>query len=318
MKFNSLLFINLVTIEICNGRDFSYNGIMGPKDWSTEYSSCKGKHQSPINIDILHVKKVKLPSLNLHNFNKIPNITHIENNGHTVYFTIDTEENIPTIDGGPLSSSYQFSQLHYHWGDNDSYGSEDSFNGKYFPMELHVVFFKQEYKNIKEAMLKSDGLAVMAFFFEVSKPNPAYQELSLLLNTIQKPHTKANLTTPIALQDFIQTANTHEYYVYNGSLTTPPCLEVVTWLDFYDPIQISHDQLESFRQLEDLEGNSLSHNFRPVQPIGDRIVWFTSDRISENDPNLHENIHGKKKNNSQLPCANFMIILLMFFGCNYF
>lgn len=55
----------------------------GPSAWSNEYSTCKGKHQSPIDIDMLHVKKVKLPSLKLHNFDKAPNASQIENNGHT-------------------------------------------------------------------------------------------------------------------------------------------------------------------------------------------------------------------------------------------
>lgn len=109
-------------------------------------------------------------------------------------------------------------------------------------MELHVVFFKQEYNDMKTATTKSDGLAVMAFFFKISNPNPAYVELSELLGDIIKPHTKASFNKPLALQDLMQ-SNIHEYYVYNGSLTTPPCLEVVTWLDFYDPIEISHEQV---------------------------------------------------------------------------
>lgn len=111
-------------------------------------------------------------------------------------------------------------------------------------MELHVVFFQQKYGSMKEATLHSDGLAVMAFFFKISNPNPAYEEMSELLSTIIKPETSATFTQPLALQDLMQT-NMHEYYVYNGSLTTPPCLEVVTWLDFYDPIEISHDQVKS-------------------------------------------------------------------------
>lgn len=158
----------------------------------------------------------------------------------SVYFTIETHD-VPLIDGGPLTSPYQFSQLHYHWGDNDSYGSEDAINGRHFPMELHVVFFKQAYGSMKKATLQSDGLAVMAFFFKIASPNPAYEELSELLNDIIKPHTKTKFSQPLALIDFMQT-NFEEYYVYNGSLTTPPCSEIVTWLDFYDPIEISHDQ----------------------------------------------------------------------------
>lgn len=29
--------------------------------------------------------------------------------------------------------------------------------------------------------------------------------------------------------------------------------------------------------LKDSEGNTLTHNYRPIQPIGDRIVWFISN-----------------------------------------
>lgn len=39
---------------------------------------------------------------------------------------------------------------------------EDSLNGKHYPMELHVVSFRQQYKSMKEATLHSDGLVVMA------------------------------------------------------------------------------------------------------------------------------------------------------------
>lgn len=35
----------------------------------------------------------------------------------------------PTISGGPLSGSYEFSQLHFHWGENDTMGSEDLIDG---------------------------------------------------------------------------------------------------------------------------------------------------------------------------------------------
>ena len=111
-------------------------------------------------------------------------------------------------------------------------------------MELHVVFFKQEYGDMKEATFYSDGLAVMAFFFKISNPNPSYEEMSELLGTIIKPHTSASFKQPLALQEFML-SSMNEYYVYNGSLTTPPCLEIVTWLDFYEPIEISHDQVKS-------------------------------------------------------------------------
>lgn len=36
-----------------------------------------------------------------------------------------------------------------------------------------------------------------------------------------------------------------EYYTYHGSLTTPPCSEVVTWIDFKRSIPLSHAQVRS-------------------------------------------------------------------------
>lgn len=40
----------------------------------------------------------------------------------------------PIIKGGPLSGSYEFSQLHFHWGENDTMGSEDK-------LLLHKYYF---------------------------------------------------------------------------------------------------------------------------------------------------------------------------------
>lgn len=39
-------------------------------------------------------------------------------------------EDLPTISDGPLSGVYIFNQLHFHWGQNNSLGSEDKINSK--------------------------------------------------------------------------------------------------------------------------------------------------------------------------------------------
>lgn len=81
--------------------------------------------------------------------------------------TIDADPR-PSITGGPLNGVYEFNQLHFHWGDNDTMGSEDLIDGQSFPMELHMVFYKKTYRNIRSAMDEQDGLAVLAFFYHVS------------------------------------------------------------------------------------------------------------------------------------------------------
>lgn len=36
----------------------------------------------------------------------------------------------PKISGGPLNGAYEFAQLHFHWGENDTIGSEDLIDGQ--------------------------------------------------------------------------------------------------------------------------------------------------------------------------------------------
>lgn len=82
------------------------------------------------------------------------------------------------------------------------------------------------------------------------------------------------------------------YFSYTGSLTTPPCAEEVVWIDFHEPIDISDHQvsfiifytivnsdnifrllqLEQFRLLT-ANDDHLKNNFRPTQPLNDRVVY---------------------------------------------
>ena len=71
------------------------------------------------------------------------------------------------LSGGPLKDTYVFEQLHFHWGENDFEGSEDLINNHSFPMEMHAVFYKEDYKSFKEALNYSDGLAILAYLYEV-------------------------------------------------------------------------------------------------------------------------------------------------------
>ena len=76
------------------------------------------------------------------------------------------------------------------------------------------------------------------------------------------------------------------YWTYEGSLTTPPLFETVTWIVFKKPMTVSKEQLETMRNLKcnsSCTGGIFSNfnpnedipmidNYRPTQPINDRIV----------------------------------------------
>lgn len=56
-------------------------------------------------------------------------------------FTVVLQLNYSTpvmISGGPLTPIYKFTQLHFHWGVNDSLGSEDLINNHRYVKYLNT------------------------------------------------------------------------------------------------------------------------------------------------------------------------------------
>ncbi len=54
-------------------------------------------------------------------------------------------------------------------------------------------------------------------------------------------------------------------YLYNGSLTTPPCSEEVIWFVMNTPIEVSKNQIKAFKEI-------FNSNNRPVQLLHNRKV----------------------------------------------
>ena len=58
---------------------------------------------------------------------------------------------------------------------------------------------------------------------------------------------------------------------YEGSLTTPPCTEGVTWLVMTTPIAASTEQIDTFARL-------FPHNNRPLRPLNGRRLLSSGGR----------------------------------------
>merc|ERR1711915_360763 len=64
------------------------------------------------------------------------------------------------------------------------------------------------------------------------------------------------------------------FYFYEGSLTTPPCSEVILWHVFTKPSYISSRQLDVMRSLLAEDKCKMNQNYRNVQPLYSRPVFL--------------------------------------------
>ncbi len=217
---------------------WDYGNERGPGQWAeldNAYQACgNGKNQSPVN---LHSSlETELPALT---FNYKPGAEKVFNNGHTV--------EADYMPGSQLSlngNRYTLRQFHFHSP------SENTLNGKHFPMEAHLVHSDA-----------AGNLAVVAVMFNVGEANPVLSQIW------QQPLTNGEVSemeTAVSASGLLPAQQ--DYYRYNGSLTTPPCTEGVRWLVMKQPMTLSEPQLESFKGM--LNGP----NNRPVQPLNARQI----------------------------------------------
>ena len=160
---------------------------------------------------------------------------------------ITPDVGVGILSGGPLRGTYKILQLHFHWGNDDTKGSEHTINGRHFPIEMHIVHSKE---GVGKPLETPAGLAVLGFMFEVDqRNNPALAPITDALKNVVTYQSKIPFSgSPFSIRDLISpVAIMSDFAYYSGSLTTPPCSEVVEWINFLNPLKISRSQLAKFR-----------------------------------------------------------------------
>lgn len=164
-----------------------------------------------------------------------------------VELTFENSE-VPVLYGGPLGDQeyYRFVSYHYHWGLEDEEGSEHTINGKPYPFEGHFIFQNVKYKNISEALVQSDGLAVVGKLYSI---NQAAELLPLIDDFQQMIESDVQGTQfkPVEFLTFesIFGSQSFAYAHYLGSLSTPPCSEAVSWFVSLNVASISPMQVRT-------------------------------------------------------------------------
>ncbi|XP_035891485.1 carbonic anhydrase 13-like [Anopheles stephensi] len=259
---------------------FSYNekDKNGPSHWYRVDARCGGRYQSPILLNTSSAQLVsrKRP-LRLDGQTNLPQTILLQNDGHSAKFTYNWRNgDRPVLRGGPLKTKYLFDQFHFHWGVNSTVGSEHVYDYQRYPMEIHLVFYNGLYESFQEAREQVDGIAVVGLFYEIYQHSVDEQlnTWTRFLRNVVEPNSE--FTIP-----FIDTFPLYEvigdvewpYFSYEGSLTTPPCLETVTWIVSTKPLLVTEKEMRQFRRLQSPTG-LMVNNYRPVQKLNHRRVFL--------------------------------------------
>ncbi len=264
---------------------FEYEGAEGPEFWETlcnaDWMDCGGVEQSP--IDIVRQEAIGDDSLDPIDTNFNSSVTNILNNGHTIQFNYDPGSTT-TLNG----ITYNLLQFHFHTK------SEHTINNKHYPMEMHLVHQDPN----------TGDLAVLGVFFKKGEWNPVLGNFIGMLPENENDEYNSSFTYNVydffspyvydknriigederqfnALKfDNDEEGSLHEnynnndvldrYYTYSGSLTTPPCSEVVTWYVLKKPLKASRYQLRKFKEI-------MHANYRPIQDLNGRPVRFNKN-----------------------------------------
>ena len=224
--------------EALQSPPWGYSAGNGPDRWAAldpHNAACGGgDRQSPVDIAGYRADGAAPPVFSYEGAS-----THLEHLATTVHVQFGGR-NVMTYDDG----DYVLRQIHWHTP------SEHLLDGRSFPMEMHLVHARG-----------TGEFAVAGIFYELGDADDPLQRL---IDAVPPGTAGATDDVDLAAADF--TPGGTGCYAYRGSLTTPPCSEVVSWLIMRERRTLSDAQLARLREFTG------GGNNRPVQPLNERPI----------------------------------------------
>jgi carbonic anhydrase len=107
----------------------------------------------------------------------------------------------------------------------------------------------------------ADGrLAVVGVFMQPGRKNAAF---AAIMQAAPRTEGEKTLGEPVDPRHFLPAGKA--LFRYKGSLTTPPCSEVVDWNVFEQPIEVAESDIKAFQAI-------FLMNARPLQPLNRRFL----------------------------------------------
>ena len=227
--------------------DWGYWGPGAPNNWgslSDEFALCStGQRQSPVDIRD-YAENPNAPALAFSYSHDALEVNHNGKIAHVEY----GEGNLMTVG----ESHYRLASMHIH------VHAEHQIDGQLFPAEMHLVH------------LREDGsLGVVGQVYRLGDPDPVVQAL---IDAYPEPGQSLRSGFSLNAAHFIP--SDLGYYSYDGSLTTPPCSEGLSWYVLREIKTVSQEQVNRIAALH----NGFNH--RPIQARNGRTVVSTGPRPS--------------------------------------
>lgn len=269
-----------------------------PATWSTDYPTCGGTEQSPINFDNTvasgNITGGAASGVDCANYGAAQTWEYVDN-GHTLQANNTNLTKATTAfpnnsnrcpqtapENCGATNNYELLQYHFHAP------SEHTVNGKEYDMEMHFVHKFVDANggahygvlgiliNSTSTVTTTDGQSTLTSISGTTGTNldsliaQIVSDLTGATVDVGVTPTDNGVADPQAVLTGISTsqgnATTLNHYNYQGSLTTPPCTEGVDeWVVITTPVTISDTTLAAFQA-------KYSNNARPVQPLNTRAV----------------------------------------------
>ena len=230
-----------VAAKAAEGSHWSYEDA---KEWGEHdpaYRACAiGGEQSPVDLKGTIKADIHAPILSWK-----PQAFKLVNNGHTIQANA-----APGSFATSENREFELKQFHFHTP------SEHAVQGKRAQMEAHFVHAE-------------DGgeLLVLGVLLEPGSKNIKNKAFAALMAAAPETEGEAELKAPVDAASLLP--KKRHFFRYEGSLTTPPCSEVVNWNVFVSPVAVAAGDIEIFKKLFPM-------NARPLQPLHRRMVLRSS------------------------------------------